>query len=359
MAKFSKQIQGFPENVCAMTTVTSNAQESLARIDHLREVRASIRGLSIEPLWKRLDPATLDLTNIDWVILGGESGAARSVRPFEIEWAEELREYCSSLGIAFFLKQLGRLPMKGGNLIKLRDKHGGDWGEWDKELRVREFPKAFHEYRRNELIPSDEPRPVSGKKRAKEAPLSAAEIKDFKRLDQAVKKGLAAFIECGIALKEIRDRKLWKAGKHKTWEDYCIGVAGLSKSYALRIVKGAEIAKELTEKLLIGNPGNSIIPRSESQVRPLIILDDVEKKVFAWTSAVEKAGGNQPTAIHVQDAVIEVLAQDQAGDGIIPEPKVTRSVQRADLIVRLKDVVSKQESWVDVERLLKELEELL
>ena len=359
MAKFSEQIEGFPENVCAMTTVTSNAPESLARIDHLRKVKASIRGLSIEPLWNRLDPEALDLKDIDWVILGGESGSGSSTTPFEIEWAEELREHCRSKGVAFFLKQLGRLPMRDGKPLKLKDKHGGDWEEWDEELRVREFPKAFRDYRRNELVPSDEPRPGSREKKVEEAPISAAEIKDFKRLDLAVQKGLAAFIECGIALKEIKDRKLWKAGNHKTWEDYCIGVAGLSKSYALRIVKGAEIATELTERLPIGNPGNWIIPRSESQVRPLIILDDVERKVAAWTSAVEKAGGHQPTAIHVQDAVIKVLAQDQEGDGTIPEPKVTRSAQRADLIVRLKDVVSKKESWADVERLLKKLEELL
>ena len=157
---------------------------------------------TIEPLWNRLNPETLDLKGIDWVILGGESGSGNLTTPFEIEWVEELREHCRSQGIAFFLKQLGRVPMRDGKPLKLIDKHGGNWEEWDEKLRVREFPKAFHDYRRNELVLSDEPRPSSRKKNAEEASLSAVEIKDFKRLDLAVQKGLAAFIECGIALKE-------------------------------------------------------------------------------------------------------------------------------------------------------------
>ena len=131
MAEFVDQIGGLPDNVCAMTTVTGPGQKQMERIDHLRRVKAFCRGLSIEPLWDRIPPKTLDLTGIDWVIVGGESGSGDLTRPFALEWAEELRELCRKKRVAFFLKQLGRNPSRDGHIFKLRDMHGGDWSEWD------------------------------------------------------------------------------------------------------------------------------------------------------------------------------------------------------------------------------------
>jgi protein gp37 len=145
MAELADEIGGFPENVCAMTTVTG--PDTLYRIDELRTVNAKVRGLSIEPLWERIPPKKLNLKGIDWVIVGGESGALKTVRPFPTEWAEELRDYCAKQGVAFFLKQLGRKPTREGETLKLKDTHGGDWEEWDPALRVREFPHYFHDYR--------------------------------------------------------------------------------------------------------------------------------------------------------------------------------------------------------------------
>jgi len=144
MAEFAEEIGGFPTNVCAMTTITSNA--TLHRVDQLRNVDATTRGLSIEPLWERIEIQNLDLSGIDWVIVGGESGKFDIVRPFHLEWAQELYQHCSAQGVAFFLKQLGRKPIYRGQLLQLNDCHGGDWAEWPNHLRVREFPGFFHEY---------------------------------------------------------------------------------------------------------------------------------------------------------------------------------------------------------------------
>jgi len=52
MARFGQRIGGFPPNVCAMTTLTGS--DKLSRVDQLREVPATVRGLSVEPLWSRL-----------------------------------------------------------------------------------------------------------------------------------------------------------------------------------------------------------------------------------------------------------------------------------------------------------------
>ena len=145
LAKLADMIGGFPPNVCAMTTVTS--PEKLYRVSQLREVNAATRGLSIEPLWERIPPDELDLKGIDWVICGGESGCEKHCRPIDLNWARELQHHCQSHGVAFFLKQLGSKLIDKGDEIDLKHSHGGDWHEWPEDLRIREFPTYFYQYR--------------------------------------------------------------------------------------------------------------------------------------------------------------------------------------------------------------------
>jgi len=357
MVEFADEIGGFPENVCAMTTLTGPDPDSLQRLADLKKVKANIRGLSIEPLWDRIPPAKLNLKGIDWVILGGESGAGfKYTRPFALEWAEELREHCRKHGVAFFLKQLGRNPSRDGEVFRLKDKHGGDWDEWPEALRVREFPKAFHDYRKEEMVVSSMLRPGPEKTKSKKknqdlVDVTPEEKSEFKRLDKIVCKGVKAFMECGKALIEIREKNLWRAGGWTTWEDYCGQVTGLSKSYASRIINATRVASDLSGKLPIGN---SISPVSESQVRPLLKLAEPDLQAQAWISAVEKSAGNQPTANVVQEVVLEILHPD----GPV-EKQPSRSQRRSELVSRLKAVVAKRKSWEQVEELMMELEELL
>lgn len=73
------------------------------RADHLRCTPAAVRFLSLEPL---LGPLTsLDLTGIDWVIVGGESGPG--ARPMHPDWVRDIRDRCVAAGVAFFFKQWG------------------------------------------------------------------------------------------------------------------------------------------------------------------------------------------------------------------------------------------------------------
>ena len=78
-------------------------QYGLPRIDSLRRTPAAVRFLSIEPLLEDLGP--LDLSGIDWVIVGGESGP-RS-RPMREEWVISIRDQCRKQKVAFFFKQWG------------------------------------------------------------------------------------------------------------------------------------------------------------------------------------------------------------------------------------------------------------
>jgi protein gp37 len=91
------------------------------RVDHLRQVPAAVRFISAEPLLGPL--GRVDLTDVDWVIAGGESGPA--ARPMDIAWGRELRNQCIAAGVKFFFKQWGgRTPKAGG-----RELDGRTWDD--------------------------------------------------------------------------------------------------------------------------------------------------------------------------------------------------------------------------------------
>ena len=73
------------------------------RIDHLRQTNARTKFLSLEPLIGPLP--NLNLKNIDWVIVGGESG--HNPRPMNPNWVLDIQEQCEQNDVAFFFKQWG------------------------------------------------------------------------------------------------------------------------------------------------------------------------------------------------------------------------------------------------------------
>jgi protein gp37 len=75
----------------------------IPRIDQLRTVNATVRFLSIEPLLE--DLGEMNLTDIHWVIVGGESGP--KARPMKQEWVESIQVQCEEQAAAFFFKQWG------------------------------------------------------------------------------------------------------------------------------------------------------------------------------------------------------------------------------------------------------------
>jgi protein gp37 len=85
-----------------------NKKHGVPRIDKLRRVQAHIRFLSIEPLLEGL--GDIDLTNIQWVIVGGESGP--KARPMKPEWVLEIKRQCVKYNVPFFFKQWGGVRKK-------------------------------------------------------------------------------------------------------------------------------------------------------------------------------------------------------------------------------------------------------
>lgn len=118
---------GWPlTNTWLGTSIESD--EHTNRADALRNTPAAVRFISAEPLLGPLP--SLDLTGIDWLILGGESGAG--ARPIDLGWFRELIAMATDAGTAVFVKQLGSVWAGGGK--------GGDWAVWPEDLRVREYP---------------------------------------------------------------------------------------------------------------------------------------------------------------------------------------------------------------------------
>jgi protein gp37 len=123
-----------PDNVWLGVSV-ENRKHGKPRIDDLRRVQATIRFLSIEPLLE--DLGKLDLRDIHWVIVGGESGA--KARPMRAEWARSVKEQCEEAGVAYFFKQWGTWGADG----RKRSKHsngrqldGKTWDQYPGEARA-------------------------------------------------------------------------------------------------------------------------------------------------------------------------------------------------------------------------------
>jgi protein gp37 len=98
--------------------------KNAVRLNHLHAAQASTKFISFEPL---LGPVgKVDLSGIDWAIVGGESGP--QARPMAEKWAIEIRDQCRAARVAFFFKQWGGLrPKSGGRLLD-----GREWSEWPK-----------------------------------------------------------------------------------------------------------------------------------------------------------------------------------------------------------------------------------
>ncbi|WP_413165543.1 DUF5131 family protein [Capilliphycus salinus ALCB114379] len=110
--------------------VSVENQNYIHRIDYLRQVPAKIRFLSCEPLLSSLQ---LNLQDIDWVIVGGESGFKH--RPLKLEWVRDIRQQCQVAGVPFFFKQVGgRTSKAGGRLL--------DGEIWD------EMPKIWYKHQK-------------------------------------------------------------------------------------------------------------------------------------------------------------------------------------------------------------------
>ena len=114
----------------------------IGRIDHLRKCPAKTRFISAEPLigdWQE----HVDLTDIHWLIVGGESGS--DFRPMPHAWARHLRDLCVSQNVAFFFKQSSAARTEMGTSLRHDDGSFWTWQQWP-DQRDEPRPAEPHRY---------------------------------------------------------------------------------------------------------------------------------------------------------------------------------------------------------------------
>ncbi len=118
LAKLEASIN-WPDNVWLGVSVENRTY--MSRIEDLRKTSARIKFLSLEPL---LGPIpSLELEDIDWVVVGGESGPG--ARPLGEKWVVNVKDQCLAAKVPFFFKQWGGVnKRKAGRLLQ-----GRTWDE--------------------------------------------------------------------------------------------------------------------------------------------------------------------------------------------------------------------------------------
>lgn len=119
----------YPPNVWLGVTVEKENYKN--RIEFLRHTDAKVKFLSCEPLLG--DLGELDLTGIDWVIVGGESGPG--ARPMHPDWVRNIQKQCQEQNVPFFFKQWGEYrPIK--NSIEYENTNEVVWITKDNRIAV-------------------------------------------------------------------------------------------------------------------------------------------------------------------------------------------------------------------------------
>ncbi len=139
---------GLPDNVWIGVSIES--QKYIDRLKYLTDL-PGIRFASIEPMIGEVDLFAMlpgeertAISNLDWVILGGESGNDTGnyrYRPSEIAWYDKIITQCAEAKVPVFMKQLGTYLSKE---MGLKDRHGGDIDEFPESLKVRQFPSGYN-----------------------------------------------------------------------------------------------------------------------------------------------------------------------------------------------------------------------
>lgn len=129
-----------PPNVWMGCTMEDQASAD-ARIDALISIPAAVRFISAEPLLSKILLPYKKLEQVQWVIVGGESGPG--ARPCELFHLKEILGRCINTGTPAFVKQLGSRPTNNGYpILRVRGKGGTPEDLERFRVNIREFPTA-------------------------------------------------------------------------------------------------------------------------------------------------------------------------------------------------------------------------
>ncbi len=135
-------------------------------------------------------------------------------------------------------------------------------------------------------------------------PMNEEEQKRLEELEGVIRTNFGAFVDTGLALAEIRDKKLYRQS-HVTFEAYCKEIMEISKNRANELISSARVIEHLTA--IGGQNGIEILPMNERQARPLTKLEP-EDQIKAWQEVIETC--RKPTA-HAVERVAKQYHNDE------------------------------------------------
>ncbi len=166
--------------------------------------------------------------------------------------------------------------------------------------------------------------------------LNIDESHELERCEVVIKQGLQTFIEVGQALMTIKEKRLYRIS-FKTFEDYCTHKWGMVQQSATRLIRAYETVTNLQSE-----PIGSLLPQSESQIRPLTSLEpEIQKEV--WKEVVKQSEETkQPiTAAKVQTVVNDWKPVNQEIKEVKNEPMFAISTPE-ELLKKAKEVAKER-----------------
>ena len=161
--------------------------------------------------------------------------------------------------------------------------------------------------------------------------LNIDESHELERCEVVIKQGLQTFIEVGQALMTIKEKRLYRIG-YKTFEDYCVEKWSISRPRAFQLIEAANVISGLSTIV-------DILPKTESQVRPLTSLEpEIQKQVW---SEVVKTHGDNITAAKVQTVVNDWKPVNQEIKDVKSEPMFAISTPE-ELLKKAKEVAKER-----------------
>jgi len=164
--------------------------------------------------------------------------------------------------------------------------------------------------------------------------LNIEESHELERCEVVIKQGLNTFIEVGQALRTIKEKRLYRIS-FKTFEDYCVGMWAFKRSEAYRLIDASVVISNLS-------PIGDILPKTESQTRPLTSLEpEIQKEV--WKEVVKQSEETmQPiTAARVQSVVNDWKPVNQEIKEVKSEPMFAISTPE-ELLKKAKEVAKER-----------------
>lgn len=177
--------------------------------------------------------------------------------------------------------------------------------------RVNEQPATLE-------VPANPEQPAPAPAKSK---LTKEQQDELAGLEQTIEKGQGSFVEIGMALKAIEEKKLYKTASKIQFPKYCRSRWDMSKAYAYRLIHAAEFVEKLRK--LDGEDAIKVFPVRESQVRPIVERLKANQWVSAWRQVLKAVGGGVITAAIVSKVVREKLEksndQDAADTNAAPQ----------------------------------------